>query len=115
MFVCSVKGNTLKLCTLILTAIIAVTVMVIALPKNDAVAAGSIFEGNDKISYDKIKTEKARIEFLKSFGWEISKGCIEEVEVNSLSGKKIVPQKKFFDDKFYNEIMLKIRGLETGL
>ncbi len=81
MFVCSVKGNTLKLCTLILTAIIAVTVMVIALPKNDAVAAGSIFEGNDKINYDKIKTEKARIEFLKSFGWEISKGCIEEVEV----------------------------------
>jgi len=38
--------------------------------------------------------------------------CIEEVEVNSLSGKKIVPQKKFFDDKFYNEIMLKISNLK---
>lgn len=82
MFVCSVKGNTLKLWGIIILAIAAVTALVIALPDAEAVAAGSIFEGNDSIRYDKIKTEENRMDFLRQFGWEPGAECIESVEVS---------------------------------
>lgn len=82
MFVCSVKGNTLKLWGIIILAIAAVTALVIALPDADAVAAGSIFERNDSIRYDKIKTEENRTDFLRQFGWDPGAECIEEVEVS---------------------------------
>ncbi len=81
MFVCSVKGNTLKLWGIIALALISVIVLVIALPGAEAVTAGSIFEGNSTINYDKIKTDDARREFLNQFGWEVGKSMIEEVEI----------------------------------
>lgn len=81
MFICSVKGNTLKFWGIIALAIVAVTALIIALPENNTVLAGSIFEGEDKINYDKIKTEEARVEFLSQFGWEVAKNAKEEVEI----------------------------------
>ena len=81
MFICSVKGNTLKFWGVIALAIAAVTALIIALPENTTVYAGSIFEGEDRINYDKIKTEDARIEFLSQFGWEVSENATEEVEI----------------------------------
>ncbi|MBP9988130.1 MAG: DUF4830 domain-containing protein [Ruminococcus sp.] len=80
MFVMSVKSSTVKTASIILAAIIAVTALVIFLPDSSSVAAGSIFEGADRINYDKIKTDSARKEFLSQFGWEIGE-CLEETEV----------------------------------
>ena len=45
MFIYSVKGNTLKLFGIIALAITAVLVLIFALPSENAVMAGSIFEG----------------------------------------------------------------------
>ena len=106
MFVYSVKGNTLKLWGIIALALVAVTVLVIALPGGDAVAAGSIFEGEETVSYDRIKTESSRLDFLRQFGWEVSESCIEEVEVR-------IPQD--FDKVMnsYNEIQ-KAQGLDLS-
>ncbi len=81
MFVCSVKGNTLKLWGIIALALIAVTVLIFALPEENAVLAASIFEGGDTVSYDRIKTDKQRTDFLSQFGWETEGGLVEEVEI----------------------------------
>ncbi len=81
MFICSIKGNTLKLFGLIALALIAIAIIIIAIPSADAVEAGSIFEGNGTVSYDKIKTDASRKDFLSQFGWETNDKCVEEVEV----------------------------------
>ena len=81
MFVCSVKGNTLKFAGIIVLAIVAAAALIIALPSGGSVAAGSIFEGESKVNYDKIKTDNDRIEFLAQFGWETKDGCVEEAKV----------------------------------
>ncbi len=81
MFVCSVKSSTLKLAALIVVAIAAAAALIVLLPSNDRVAAGSVFKGDDTVSYDKIKTDGDRRDFLAQFGWELGEGCIEEVEV----------------------------------
>lgn len=105
MFICSVKGNTLKLFGLIVLAVVAIAVIVIAVPSADAVEAGSIFEG-DTISYDKVKTDASRRDFLSQFGWETKDACIEEVEVQ-------IPEN--FDKVMnaYNEIQ-KSQGLDLS-
>ena len=84
MFVCSVKGNTLKLWGIIALAIVSVIVLVIALPGAETVTAGSIFEGSETVNYDRIKTDEKRREFLAQFGWEVSEKPIEEVEVQKI-------------------------------
>lgn len=106
MFVCSVKGNTLKLWGIIALALVSVIVLVIALPGAETVSAGSIFEGEGTINYDKIKTEVSRREFLTQFGWEVAKEAVEEVEVQ-------IPAD--FDKvmKSYNEIQ-KSQGLDLS-
>lgn len=81
MFICSVKGNTLKLFAIIALAIAAATVLAVALPGVEAVEAGSIIEKGESINYDKIKTESSRLEFLRQFGWEVKESCVEEVEI----------------------------------
>lgn len=83
MFVCSVKGNTLKFAGIIALAIAAAAALIIALPSGSggSVAAGSLFEGEEKVNYDKIKTNDDRLDFLAQFGWEAKEGCIEETDV----------------------------------
>lgn len=83
MFVCSVKGNTLKFAGIIALAIAAAAALIIALPggSNKSVAAGALFEGEEKVNYDKIKTSDDIIKFLAQFGWEAKEGCIEETDV----------------------------------
>ena len=106
MFVCSVKGNTLKLWGIIALALVSVIVLVIALPGAETVTAGNIFEGSETVNYDRIKTDEKRREFLSQFGWEVSENQIEEVEVQ-------IPQD--FDKVMnsYNEIQ-KSQGLDLS-
>ncbi len=104
MFICSVRGNTLKLAGIIISAVIALTVLIIALPQNEAVAAGSIFNGSDSTRYDRIKTEADRKDFLSQFGWQTADGCIDEIEMKIPSDfDKIM--------KSYNEIQ-KSQGMD---
>ncbi|MBR6676621.1 MAG: DUF4830 domain-containing protein [Clostridia bacterium] len=105
MFICSVKGNTLKLFGLVAIAVVAVMIIIIAVPSADAVETGSIFEG-ETISYDKVKTDASRRDFLSQFGWKTGDACIEEVEVQ-------IP--KDFDKVMnaYNDIQ-KAQGLDLS-
>ena len=106
MFICSVRGNTLKLFGIIAIAIAAVTALIIALPSAEAIEAGSILENSSEISYDKIKTEDNRRDFLRQFGWELAENTVEEVEVQ-------IPQD--FDKVMnaYNEIQ-RTQGLDLS-
>ncbi len=106
MFICSVKGNTLKLWGVIALAVIAVLVLIIALPSENAVMAGSIFEGKDTVDYDKIKTDDSRKEFLKQFGWETEGAAIEEVEIR-------IPEDFDRIMNSYNEVQ-KAQGLDLS-
>ena len=106
MFIYSVKGNTLKLFGIFTLAIVAVIALIIALPSENAVLAGSIFQGNDTLNYDKIKTDDQRKEFLSQFGWETDATMIEEVEIR-------IPED--FDKimNSYNEVQ-KAQGLDLS-
>lgn len=106
MFICSVRGNTLKLFGIIAIAIAAVTALIIALPSAEAIEAGSILEKSSEISYDKVKNEDNRRDFLRQFGWELGENTVEEVEVQ-------IPQD--FDKVMnsYNDIQ-KSQGLDLS-
>ncbi len=106
MFIMSVKGKTLKIAAVLIAAAIVMSSLIFLLPDAPAVSAGSIFEGSDKINYDKIKTNEQRTEFLRQFGWEPGDDCIEETEIK-------IPAD--FDKimKAYNEVQ-KSQGLDLS-
>ena len=106
MFIYSVKGNTLKLFGIIALAITAVLVLIFALPSENAVMAGSIFEGKESVNYDKIKTDDSRKEFLRQFGWETEENAVEEVEIR-------IPEDFDRVMNSYNEVQ-KSQGLDLS-
>ncbi len=59
---------------------------------------------SEKISYDKIKTNEDRVNFIRSFGWEVEEAAVEVMEV-------VIP--KEFDSVYtsYNELQ-KEQGLD---
>lgn len=114
MFVYSVKGNTLKLAGIICLAAVLMLSLLLLVPKNSqnvTKAEGSAVDMEDapaeevsaskeeKISYNKIKTNEDRIAFLGQFGWQVENEPTEEVTVK-------IP--KTFDKVLssYNELQL---------
>ena len=106
MFIYSIKGNTLKLLGIIAIAVVAVIVLLIALPSESTVMAGSIFEGSDTVNYDRIKTDDSRREFLRQFGWETEESAVEEVEIR-------IPEDFDRIMNSYNEVQ-KSQGLDLS-
>lgn len=79
MFVYSVKGNTLKLAAIISAAVVLMLSLLILIPRNGEEVAVS--NETEKISYNKIKTNDDRVNFLAQFGWQVEPTAIEEVTV----------------------------------
>ena len=107
MFVYSLRASTLKFFAVVCVALTALITMITFIPEYDAGELGYITTGKEeKISYDKIKTEEDRIEFLKSLGWEIKTD-------GALAEKVTVPSE--FDSVFagYNDIQ-KQQGLDLS-
>ncbi len=104
MFVCSLKGKSLKLACFAVAAFFAIAGAVFLLPDYDSESTAYVSaDGNETISFKGIKTEEDRLEFIHSFGIEVDPVPIEEYKTK-------VP-KNF--DAVYNEynIIQKAQGL----
>lgn len=128
MFVYSVKGSTVKLAGIICLATVLMLSLLLLVPKNNKMTdstAGTENVSNaeesadavsnesavptakeEKIRYNKIKTNEDRINFLAQFGWQVENEPLEEETVK-------IP--KEFDDVLnsYNKIQ-KHQGLDLN-
>ena len=107
MFVYSLRASTLKFFAVVCVALTALITMITFIPEYDAGELGYITTGKEeKISYDKIKTEEDRAGFLAQFGWKVSAEPVEVAEIK-------IPEE--FDKIFtgYNEIQ-KRQGLDLS-
>lgn len=88
MFVYSIKGNTLKFVSVICLAVVLVLSLLLLIPHNgdtepvsDNETAVTPTVKEEKINYNKIRTNDDRIAFLSQFGWEVEPEPIEEATV----------------------------------
>ncbi len=81
MFICSVKASSIKFFSILGLATALLIVLIFTLPTTENVSAGSILGDESAVSYDKVKTEEARVQFLSQFGWEAETPAAEEVEI----------------------------------
>lgn len=102
MFIYSLRASTLKFFGVTTAALAALVTLLFFIPASDinAAEASSELAVTESISFEKIKTAEDRIEFLRSFDWEVETTPIEEVEVT-------IPAE--FDKIFqsYNELQKK--------
>lgn len=79
MFICSVKGNTLKFIGIVCLAALLMISLIVFIPKHsekeDAVETAS------EVRYDKIKSNTDRVKFLEQFGWKVDKTPLSETVV----------------------------------
>ena len=82
MFIYSLRASTLKFFGVTTAALVALVTLVFFIPASPGTAAVS---GNvgvvESVRYDRIKTAEDRLDFLRSFGWEVDPTPVEEVEV----------------------------------
>jgi Na+-translocating ferredoxin:NAD+ oxidoreductase RnfG subunit len=100
MFVRSVRATTLKFFAVVCVALVTLITLISFVPTYGEVAVSK----NSEISYEKIKTNDDRIEFLRQFGLEVVPDAVTASEVH-------IPTE--FDRFFleYNEIQ-KRQGLD---
>ena len=106
MFVYSLRASTLKFFAVVCVALTALIMMIAFIPGYDG-EQGFIATGSEKeISYEKIKTNEDRVNFLSQFGWKVSGEALERVDIT-------IPEE--FDKIFtgYNEIQ-KRQGLDLS-
>ena len=107
MFVYSLRASTLKFFAVVCVALTALITMITFIPGYDGGELGYITTGSQKeISYDKIKTNEDRVNFLSQFGWQVNSEPVETAEI-------VIPEE--FDKIFtgYNEIQ-KRQGLDLS-
>ena len=107
MFVYSLRASTLKFFAGVCVALTALITMITFIPGYDGGELGYITTGSQKeISYDKIKTNEDRVNFLSQFGWQVNSEPVETAEI-------VIPEE--FDKIFtgYNEIQ-KRQGLDLS-
>ena len=94
------KASTLKFFGVTAVALIALVTLLIFIPSAEPAMSDGVMESVETVNFDKIKTAQDRIEFLRSFGWEVESTPVEEVEVT-------IPAE--FDKiyKSYNELQKK--------
>lgn len=94
------KASTLKFFGVTAVALIALVTLLIFIPTAEPAISDGVMDAVETVNFDKIKTAQDRIEFLRSFGWEVEATPIEEAEVT-------IPAE--FDKiyKSYNELQKK--------
>ena len=106
MFIYSMKANTLKFAGVISVALITLVMLIVLVPSYGSTDADASYEVNESVSFEKIKTNEDRVNFLSQFGWTVKTDPIDEAEIT-------IPAE--FDKVFagYNEIQ-KSEGLDLG-
>lgn len=81
MFIVTMKANTIKFFAVIILALAAVIAIIFTTSGAGIITTSAIAEANEKINYNKIKTNDDRIDFLAQFGWSVESEPTEEVSV----------------------------------
>ena len=81
MFIYSIRASSIKFFGILGLATALLIVLIFALPTTGTVSTGSFIGNESSVSYTKIKTEEARKEFLKQFGWETANESKESAEI----------------------------------
>lgn len=88
MFICTLKASNIKFFAVIVSAVaLLITLVAVtqgsaapeALSPADSPSTQVSAAPESKISFDKIRTNDDRVEFLKQFGWEVAPEALEEV------------------------------------
>jgi len=106
MFIYTVKANTIKFFAVVLSAAVLLVSVILLTAGSDVRTTAAISKQNEKIFFEKVKTNEDRIKFLSQFGWEVSSEPTEEVTMK-------IPTE--FDKVMtaYNEIQ-KTEGLDLS-
>jgi len=102
MFVYSVKASSLRFFSILFLSVSLLIALIIFVPTYEPLTA----EASETVSFDKIKTNEDRVNFLSQFGWQVDPEPYE-------SGKVTIPNK--FDAVYtqYNDIQ-KLQGLDLS-
>ena len=106
MFIYSLRASTLKFFAVVCVALTALITMIAFIPSYGGEISYITTSNEKEISYDKIKSDEDRANFLLQFGWKVNPDPIE-------SAKITIPDE--FDKIFtgYNEIQ-KRQGLDLS-
>ena len=106
MFIYSLRASTLKFFAVVCVALVALITLIAFVPTYGEGAVDTPVSEDVKISYEKVKTNEDRIDFLAQFGWEVKPEAVT-------SGEVTIPSE--FDKVFtgYNEIQ-KRQGLDLS-
>ena len=105
MFIYSVRASTIKFFTVMLVGIVALVALIVFIPTVEEVPGTSV-SAPGSVTYDNVKTNEDRINFLSQFGWTVESQPCEEQKVT-------IPSE--FDSVFtgYNDIQ-KAQGLDLS-
>lgn len=81
MFIYSIKASSIKFFAVLGISAVILIAVVFSLPSKNSITAGAIFEEKNEISFEKVKTEDARLDFLRQFGWEAESPAHEEITI----------------------------------
>lgn len=104
MFVYSVKASSVRFFAAMALSVTLLLALVLFIPAYEPISAATGTE--QKISYDNIKTNEDRLNFLKSLGWDVASDPIETVNVKIPSEFDVV-------FKEYNNLQ-KMQGLDLS-
>ncbi|MBR2371194.1 MAG: DUF4830 domain-containing protein [Clostridia bacterium] len=80
MFIYSFKAGTVRFFGVLCVTLLALITLIAFVPSYDSsVPTGAV--QSDTVSYDKIKTNEDRINFLKQFGWQTEEEPVEIKEI----------------------------------
>ena len=106
MFVYSLRASTLKFFAVVCVALVALITLIAFVPSFEGNYAAASAEQGGSYSYEKIKTNEDRVNFLSQFGWQVKSDPVssEKVSVPDTFDKVLMG---------YNEIQ-KSQGLDLS-
>ena len=106
MFVYSLRASSIKFVGVIVLSIAALVTLIAVIPTYEPTSASTLYSDTVTISFNKIKTNEDRVNFISQYGWTVNETPVEEMEVT-------IPNE--FDNVFvaYNELQ-KQQGLDLS-
>lgn len=81
MFIYSVKASTIKVVTVALVSVVALIILLNAIPTLEPNASSLQYSEVGSYNFSGIKTNEERIDFLSQFGWTVEAVPIEDVSI----------------------------------
>lgn len=79
MFICTLKATNIKFFAVVLSAVVLLVSVILLTAGGTVRTTAAIAKQNEKIVFDKIRTNEDRVSFLGQYGWEVKNEPTEEV------------------------------------